>query len=279
LQGLDHLIANKVPFTILLYLTAEAPTAIMDAGHVRKGKAMSLGLKFGASLLMFGVPAMAHAADDQRNFMVGLYEEVVVEGDIQVDISNNSGPSAKAVGDAKLVDALKFEHVGKVVRITLPQPSRAGGDVSRGNVRIKLTGRNIRKLSLRGTGRISIDAIKSALGQFDIRGPGEIQVGKLTSEKVQVLLYGNGRMVFDSGSTPNGAISVNGAGTFDAPKFEFGTLNLMQIGAGTTNATAMRDVTITNSGPSMINIGGSGTCVIRQAGSGKITCPNKGGIR
>jgi Putative auto-transporter adhesin, head GIN domain len=232
-----------------------------------------------AALLLLASPATAHAANDYRNFIAGNYEEVIVDGDMQVEILNSNAPSARAEGDAKLVDAVKFVRTGKIVRITLAQPSRFGGKASTGTLKIKLTGRNVRKLSLRGSGLITVDTIKTALGQFDIHGPGEIRIGNLQADKVQVLLSGNGRMSIEAGATKGGAININGTPTFDAPKFTFDSLTLFQQGAASTTATAMRDVTITNNGPGTINIGGKGTCVIRQAGSGTITCPNGGGVK
>jgi hypothetical protein len=240
---------------------------------------MTLGLRLCAALLIMASPVAAYAANDYRNFIAGNYEEVIVEGDIQVEILNNNGPSARAEGDAKLVDAVKFVRTGKVVHIILAQPSRFGSQVPTGNLKITLTGRNVRKLSLRGSGSITIDTIKTALGQFDIRGPGSITIGNLQAEKVQVLLSGNGRMSIEAGSTKGGAININGTPTFDAPKFTFESLTLFQQGAASTTATAMRDVTITNNGPGTINIGGKGTCVIRQAGTATITCPNGGGVK
>jgi hypothetical protein len=240
---------------------------------------MSLGLKIGAAFLLFVAPTLAHAVEDSRNFVVGHYEEVFVEGDIQVEITNNSGPSAKAMGDAKLVDALSFVQADKVVRIKLAQPLRASGNAGQGTVKIKLTGRNIRKLTMRGTGKISIDAIKTVLGQFDVRGPGAIYVGKLQAEKVQVLLQGSGLMKIESGATNSGSIYSNGTANLDAPAFDFGKLVLLQTGAATTTTKASASVTITNSGPGLINIGGTGSCMIRQAGTGTITCPTKGGVK
>ncbi len=240
---------------------------------------MSLISRICTSLLLCAAPVSAYAATDYRNFMVGNYEEIVVEGDIVVEIVNNSAPSARAEGDPALVDAVQFETMDKVLRFKLIQPSIPGYKAPVGQLKIKLTGRNIRKLSLRGTGKISIDTVKTVLGQFDVHGPGEIQIGNLQAEKVQVLLNGPGRVRFDGGSTKSGALHLNGTGNFEGPQFDFGTLTLFQMGAATTNTLASRDVTITNNGPGSITIGGSGSCIIRQAGSGTITCPNKGGVK
>ncbi len=220
----------------------------------------------------------AFAASDTRNFTIGLYEEVVVEGDMDVDIRNNAAPSAKATGDAKLVDALKIERVGKVVRISF-RHTGFGYTPLPGTVKIALTGRNIRKISLRGSAKITVDAIKTSLGQFDIRGPGEISIGSMQAEKMQVLLNGTGRFAVTKGTAVNGAVHLNGTARFESPELSFNSLTVFQQGAATVTTKAMREVTITNNGPGTITISGTATCTIKQAGSGKISCPKMGGTK
>jgi Putative auto-transporter adhesin, head GIN domain len=240
---------------------------------IQEETAMFKILRRSIVLIALTFPAMAHAANDHRNFLVGNFEEVSVEGDLRVEITNNGPPSARAEGDAKLVDSLKFERIGKLVRIRFNPVFNVRNIGPNGNLIVKLTGRNIRKLSLRGSGSITIDAIKTPLGQFDIRGPGEIRLGSLQTEKMQLLMNGAGKFTLSKGTATQGALQLNGTAQFDAPEFNFGNLTLFQQGAASTVTRVNREATITNAGPGTITITGSGSCVIRQAGTAQITCP------
>jgi hypothetical protein len=225
--------------------------------------------------LLLAMAGSAHAAPDTRNFMIGIYDEVFIEGDMRVEISNNGAPSAKAEGDAKLVDNLKIERVGKQIRIGF-RPMGAGYQQPQGSVLVKLSGRNIRKLQVRGSAQVSVDAIKASAGQFELRGSGEVRIGKVETDTMQVLVNGTGAFAIGAGSAKNGAVHLNGTANFEAPEFTFNTLTLFQQGAANVSTKAKREVTITNNGPGTITIGGSASCVIRQAGSGKIICPKTG---
>ncbi len=124
------------------------------------------------AVMLAAAPVAAHAADDHRNFMLGSYEEVIVEGDMQVNIVNSAGPGAKAQGNAKLVDAVRISRNGRIVHVRLDPNARTGTAAAGGTLQINMTGRDIRKITLRGSAVVAIDAVKAKFGQFDIRGPG-----------------------------------------------------------------------------------------------------------
>ena len=71
-----------------------------------------------ASLMLTQTPYYAHAAS--KTFLIGSFDELIVEGDIIVKLDNMKAPSAKASGDHNLVEALKIERNGLTVRIRVP---------------------------------------------------------------------------------------------------------------------------------------------------------------
>jgi Putative auto-transporter adhesin, head GIN domain len=233
---------------------------------------MQSGLKSGFILFLMSLSATASAALDKRSFLIGDYSEVVVSGDIQVEIANNGPPSAMAEGDAKLVDALKIERNGQIVRISLFQDARNTSKIPLGAIRVKLVGRNLKRLSLAGPGKISVDAMKAPAINLDLKGPGEIDIGKFDTEKSAIFLNGSGRVKLGSGMVRNGAVAIRGTAQLDAAELSFGTLSLATMGSAVVTTKANSDVTISNSGAGSITIGGTPNCIIRQSGSGTINC-------
>ena len=71
-------------------------------------------LAIAVSLMLSQTPYTAHAAT--KSFLVGSFDELIVEGDIIVKLDNMKAPSAKASGDHSLVEALKIERNGLTVK-------------------------------------------------------------------------------------------------------------------------------------------------------------------
>ena len=218
------------------------------------------------------------AADGQRTFNVGTYDVVIVEGDISVTIDNDAPPSAKASGNPKLLNMLQFDRNGQTVKIRLvPATQTVGVGINMGTVQVQLAGRNVRKITVRGSGVASINTVKGTAAYFDLRGPGAISVGSLTSERVITLVNGSGRFSVANGKISDASVKVNGTASVNMGDALIDTLNLSQAGAADTGFKVKSKATVSNSGSGKITITGTATCTVVQGGSGSISCPEKGG--
>jgi Putative auto-transporter adhesin, head GIN domain len=226
---------------------------------------------FAALLAMLAI-APAHAAE--RSYLVGSFEELIVEGDIQVTLDIGRAPSAKASGDKDRLNSLKIDRQGKVVRIRMVgmQIGRKAGEP----VQVALTGRDIRKLILRGNGRISASDVDMTNVRVEMRGSGEINIASLKSERFVALLVGSGKLNIAKGAVTNGEIVIDGATNIEAGGLMFEKLKLMQNGPANVRFTVDESAEITNSGAGTITIDGDAMCFIRQAGSAAIKCKNIG---
>jgi hypothetical protein len=225
-----------------------------------------------AALLAFAAFAPVHAAE--RSFLVGSFEDLIVEGDIQVTLETGLPPSAKATGDKSRLAALKIERQGKVLRIRVQglAASRVGGEP----IKIALTGRNIRKLVLQGNGKIAASDIDMAQVRIEIRGSGEIDIGKLTTDRLVTLLVGSGKLTIGKGTARDTELTIDGSPVVSAALVEVQKLKLQQNGPATTHFQVNDSAEITNNGSGTITIDGKGTCFIRQAGSATIKCQKTG---
>jgi hypothetical protein len=225
-----------------------------------------------AALLALFAIAPAHAAE--RSFLVGSFEELIVEGDIQVTLETGKAPSAKATGDKDRLAVLKVDRQDKIVRIRMQglTANRKSGEP----VKVALTGRNIRKLVMQGNGKISASLLDAPNARIEIRGSGEIDVAKLESDRLVTLLVGSGKLNLGAGRVTNGEVVIDGAPVVTATGVEMDKLRLQQNGPANTQFRVKTTAEITNSGAGSITIDGKGSCLIRQAGSAVINCANKG---
>jgi hypothetical protein len=220
--------------------------------------------------MVLALTALAPAYAAERSFLIGSFEDLIVEGDIQVTLENGLGPSARATGDRDRLGALKIERQGKVVRIRMQglAANRVGGEP----LKVTMTGRNIRKLIVQGNGRIAASGLDMPQVRVEIRGSGEIDIGKVKSDRLVALLVGSGKLTLGAGSVTNTEIVIDGSPVVAAASVETQKLRLQQNGPAQTHFQVNDSAEITNSGTGTITIDGKGMCFIRQAGGATIKC-------
>lgn len=230
-------------------------------------------LAIAAPLLLTQMPYTARAAN--KSFLVGSFDELIVEGDIIVKLDNMKAPSAKASGDHSLVEALKIERNGLTIKIRVQdyegttQKAKIGAPLI-----VNLGGRGVRRVSVDGNAQLDINQIRAPgmVVTLKMSGAGQINVGKVESDRMDLNLAGTGGINIASGKVRAGRLSVSGSGKVDAAKLSMMQANLYQQGNATTHLLIGEKAEITNSGSGTIQVDGSATCFVRQPGSAKIVC-------
>ena len=230
-------------------------------------------LAIAASLMLSQTPYSARAAT--KSFLVGSFDELIVEGDIIVKLDNMKAPSAKASGDHSLVEALKIERNGLTVKIRVQdyegttQKAKIGAPLV-----VTLGGRGVRKVSVDGNSQLDINQLRAPgmVVTLKMSGAGQINVGKIESDRMDVNLAGTGGIDIASGKVRAARLSVNGSGKMGASKLSLMQATLFQQGNATTHLRVDEKMDISNSGSGTIQIDGGATCFVRQPGSAKIVC-------
>ncbi len=224
-----------------------------------------------AALMCAGNPANAAT----KTFLVGSFEDLVVEGDINVVLDNRKAPSAKATGDRTTLDALKFEQNGLQLRIHVQDYQGKAQTVrSTEPLVIALNGRDVVRLTANGAASIQVNQVRAvnALASLRVAGPGSITINQLDSDRVNMLLTGSGAMTVAGGKARAGLITNDGTGSIAAEKLLFQQAKLTQKGNASTHVAVSDEIEITNRGAGAITVDGKATCFIRLPGSAKISC-------
>lgn len=216
--------------------------------------------------------APAHAVE--RKLLVASFENIIVIGDIDVVIQTGKSPTAIASGDKRVLESLKLERVGTTLRVRLQDVvNNEKGVPIRQPLKVQLTTREIRDITISGNGTVAVSAIQQPnSSKMLVAGNGSISVERLVADQYSATINGNGKIALGGGVARDARVTIDGAGAFDGAKVQMRTLRLEHIGNAISTATVTEGTDIFNRGSGNITIGGKGTCFIKQAGSAAIDC-------
>lgn len=213
--------------------------------------------------------ASSLSAADQR-FSIGNYNELIVEGDIIVNLETGKAPSANAQGPHGKLGALRVERQGTVLRIR--SVALKSGQSDKGPVTIAVTGRDIKRIALIGSGRINATALNAETTRVELRGSGTIDIASLKAFRFVVMIAGNGRLNVTKGEVVNTELAIDGGANVVSAGLITQNLKLVHNGPASTLVTVSNNAEINNTGAGSITIEGKGTCQVRKAGSAMINC-------
>ena len=227
-------------------------------------------LRFGAWLFLAG--AVAPAAAAERGYTITDFDRIDVVGPYQVLVETGKGPSARATGDMRGIDALKVEVRGRTLRIVAGSNSWGGwpGEKPAAPV-VRITVPMIREASIRGAGAITISRIRAQTAKLGVSGSGSMTVASLETDKLSAALLGSGRMTL-TGKAAIGQISTEGSGSFASPTLRVDALTVSANSSGTTSIAAGKTATVQSAGSGDVTISGKPACTVAKVGAGEVSC-------
>ncbi len=230
--------------------------------------ACSLGMAF-ACMVMF---ANAAEAND-RKLLISSFEDIVVEGNILVNIITDKPPSAIVSGDRSTIDSLYLRQSGNVLTLLQKPDNNSGNNKNSAPLSINITNRAVRNIIVRGNGQVQInDMRQSGNARIRILGNGQVKIQTMAVGTLDVSISGNGVVALLSGTVGDARVSIDGSGSYLAPQLQNRNLVLTQNGGAETKANVLDHADIINDGAGMITITGKGKCSVKRKGTGVISC-------
>lgn len=223
-----------------------------------------------AATALISLPAYAA----ERTFLMGSFDDIIIIGDMQVNIITDKAPSAKATGDRRALDSLRLDRSGKIMTVRMQDIiySDKAKPISQPLI-INLTNRQVRNIAIRGNAKLSVTELRQVTeAKIGIDGGGDIRIGNAITDSLSANVSGNGSIHILGGSVRLTKIDMQGNGTFDATAMSTQQLKLSHNGNATSRASIEEKAEISNTGAGNIDIVGKGLCFIRKAGSARITC-------
>ncbi|MBK8376120.1 MAG: DUF2807 domain-containing protein [Sphingomonadales bacterium] len=217
------------------------------------------------------VPALAA----ERTFMVSSFENLIVEGNVQVRVITGSAPSAKATGDKRMIDTVRVERSGNSVTVRY-RPTLESRNTSGKPLTVVLTTHSLQTIIIRGSADVKADKIKANIARLEIQGAGSLTVDDIKSDRLISIITGSAKFAVAKGAVRSGEVLIDGAADVVAPEVIFNDLRLIQNGQAKSQLRAERKVEISTAGSGSIEILGKATCFVREGGNANIKCKGHG---
>ncbi|MBN8831662.1 MAG: DUF2807 domain-containing protein [Sphingomonadales bacterium] len=129
----------------------------------------------------------------------------------------------------------------------------------------------LRRVSLAGSGDMSIDRLEGAQVKADLTGPGNLVIDALQADEADLSLTGSGDLSA-AGRAGQAALSATGSGNLHAEKLHTDQASLRLIGSGDIAVHASRGADVSVMGSGNAQVIGTSACKISRMGSGEAQC-------
>ena len=222
------------------------------------------------------IASATSAIAETRNFGLTAFDRVVVEGDYQVDIVPAPPTAARATGPRRALEALSVEVVGRTLRIRnrdigVIRDRATRADEREDAVVVRVSTPPLRSVALAGAGTVTVARMGGLHTEILLRGPGSVRAARIEADRLTVVTDGSGTVAL-SGKAKTTALSTKGTPTIDAAALTTDDVTVEAEGMGSIGIVAQRSAKITARGQSRVAVTGRATCVVRNLGSGAVTC-------
>jgi hypothetical protein len=224
-----------------------------------------------AALCALGFAATAATADDR---VIGLtsFDNIQIEGDYIVEVTDGRRIFATASGERDALDMLEIEVRDRKLVIRRKQFGRWGSnDGTLTPVTIKIATQGLKGATLTGGGSLTLRGIDSPSLLIALAGPGRLETENVTTDTLSASLTGAGTMRL-AGETRDLSVSVNGSGRLDARDLAAASLTLASSGSAASSFTASRTAQLAAHGIGRIEVFGNAPCTVIGKGTGNISC-------
>ncbi len=225
-------------------------------------------------IAILAFPQVTFAAS--KTLLVGGFQDIVIDGDMQVVVVTGKTPSGTATGDLRMLDRLRLERQSDAITVRMQRPPSNDNAVRITEpLIVTISTRSLRNIVLRGNAKLKVNAVSQYDGsRIYLDGGGEINIDQLKADTLDVTLSGQGKLRISGGTARASNVLIQGASVYDAANLKTRSLMLNQNGNATSSAQVEEGATISNEGAGNITITGRAECFIRKAGFAVISCPS-----
>jgi hypothetical protein len=230
-----------------------------------------LSLASVAALAVLAAPAGAAT----RTYIITDFDNVRLEGPIDVIIASGRGVSARGEGDADMLARVDLSVSARTLVIRLkPSPYEARRDRNAGPAKLFVTVPVVRRVQLSGAGSLKVSGLDKLKAEVLASGSGAISISGIATDMLGVVQTGAGSIAL-AGKAKNLDIHVAGSGNLAAGDLVASDFNLMMEGSAAVTGAADRSAKILATGPGSVVVTGKAACTVSRTGSGSVTCGGK----
>lgn len=207
----------------------------------------------------------------QRQFPVGAFERIALEGSHDVVVTVGAAPSVRAEGSERALERLEVVVENGQLHI---RSRRRGGFLSFGRDRsatLHVTVPALNHVTVAGSGEMRIDRVEGRGFDGFLAGSGSLEIGRMRVETTSFDIAGSGH-VRAAGTANRTDISIAGSGDADLSGLQTRTAGASVAGSGDIRLHATETVDASVSGSGDITVTGGARCSVDKHGSGEVRC-------
>ena len=145
----------------------------------------------------------------QRNFQVGAFERVSLEGSHDVVVTVGGAPSVRAEGDAAAIERLDIRVENGQLKIAT-QRGNWSWRRQRGRVTVFVTAPSLNGAAIGGSGDMRIDRVESPRFAASIAGSGNLDIAALRTQRADLSIAGSGDVAIQASESVDASILGSG---------------------------------------------------------------------
>lgn len=200
----------------------------------------------------------------------GAFDSVALSGGFTVVIRQGSGNKVEVKADRNLLPYIETRVVDGGKGRTLQIAPRKNTDLSTStNPSFVIEMPALRAVSVAGSGKIKVEAMKTGGVDADIAGSGDIRFAQLDAERLGMRVSGSGDIVA-AGRCANAMVSIAGSGNVRAAELAADEVKVSIAGSGDAQVNATKKLNVSIAGSGDVKYAGSPEITSSIAGSGKV---------
>jgi hypothetical protein len=209
-------------------------------------------------------------ASDAKTYQVEDFQQISTEGSQDVEITFGETPGVRAEGAPDALDQL--EVVVEDGELVIRPSNRFRGDwESLRSATFFVTVPRLERVSMAGSGDISVDRIESDTFSGEIAGSGTLAITQMTVDSADFSIGGSGN-VSAAGTARDTRVSIGGAGEVEAAGLRSDTARVSIGGVGDVELTVNDKADISIAGQGDVEISGTARCSVSRFGIGEVSC-------
>ncbi|RZL31626.1 MAG: DUF2807 domain-containing protein [Rubrivivax sp.] len=200
----------------------------------------------------------------------GAFDSVSLTGGFNVVIRQGSGNKVEVKADRNLLPYIETRVVdggkGRTLQIG---PKKNTSLSTSNNPSFVIEMPALRGVSVAGSGKVKVEAMKTGGVDADIAGSGDIRFAGLDAERLGMRVSGSGDIVA-AGRAGSASVSIAGSGDVKAAELAADEVKVTIAGSGDAQVNATKKLNVSIAGSGDVRYAGSPEISSSIAGSGKV---------
>jgi len=201
---------------------------------------------------------------------VGSFDAVALSGSFEVVIRQGAGNKVEVRADRNLLPYIETRVVDGSKGRTLQIGTRQNTSLSTSNTpRITVEMPSLRRVSVAGSGKVGVEAMKATGVDAEVAGSGDIRFAQLDAERLTLRVSGSGD-IMAAGRCVEAEIAIAGSGDVRAAELAAQDVKVSIAGSGDAQVNAAKRLKVSIAGSGDVKYTGEPEISSSIAGSGKV---------